>query len=246
MKRFSLQVFVLMLVIGFLYVPESQAQWFFKNKKVKGNGNVVTEERDIQKDFEGIQVKGSFDVEVTQNQGNFVKVEADENLQEHITTEVKKGILVISTEKNLYRAKKLNVYVGMDVINALKVSGSGDITAKTPITSDDLKIAVSGSGDIDVSEATADQISISIAGSGDVSIGGQTNTSNVSIAGSGDVEAGKLESANCTISIAGSGGADVYASESLTAKIAGSGDVRYGGSPQISTSVAGSGNISKK
>jgi len=246
MKQFIFRVFVLLLFIPLFSASESQAQRFFGKNKVHGNGHVVTQERDIQADFEGVKVKGSFNVFVTQNKGNFVKVEADENLQEHITTKVKKNQLVISPEKNIYKAKKLNIYVGMEVIKTLAVAGSGDLKAETDITSDELAVTVSGSGDIDLPEVTTDQISISVAGSGDIVIGGQTNDSSISIAGSGDVAAGKLESNDCAVSIAGSGGAKVNVSENLYSQITGSGDVRYSGNPQVSTSIIGSGSVWKK
>ncbi len=76
-----------------------------------GNGNVVTEERTLNSDFD--QVKGSAGLEVLLTQGdeNKVVVEADENLMQYIETDVENGMLHITTSENIGRSNSKKVYV---------------------------------------------------------------------------------------------------------------------------------------
>ena len=52
---------------------------------VKGNGNVITENRSISDDFVRINVSSGIDVFLTENGESTLVVEADENLHDLIT-----------------------------------------------------------------------------------------------------------------------------------------------------------------
>ena len=67
-------------------------------------GNVVTTERSISSDFDQIKVSEGLDVYITQTNEVSVNVEADENLQDIILTEVENGILRIHTAENIRSA----------------------------------------------------------------------------------------------------------------------------------------------
>ena len=52
-------------------------------------------------DFTGIKAGDAFNITITQSDANEVKVKAPESVQAQIKTEVKEGILIISTEGNI-------------------------------------------------------------------------------------------------------------------------------------------------
>jgi len=52
------------------------------NPGVRGNGNVSTIERNIEEDFNQIEVSRGLDVYLTQSDSPMLKVQADENLHE--------------------------------------------------------------------------------------------------------------------------------------------------------------------
>ena len=64
---------------------------------ISGNGDVVEETRDIS-GFTGVEVSTGIDVYLTQGDGFEVMVEADENLQDVILTELKGDRLVVRTD----------------------------------------------------------------------------------------------------------------------------------------------------
>src|SRR4029078_2734780 len=86
---------------------------FIGGKRIRGNGNVVTQERAIS-GFEGVENYGSFDITLIPSSTSSVKVEAEENLQQYIETYVDNNKLQIR-QKNRYnlrprREMRITVY----------------------------------------------------------------------------------------------------------------------------------------
>lgn len=82
------------LILGFLLaITTVNAQWWGGNK-VKGNRNVVTDERKTP-DYDQVDVAGALDVELFSGSEGNITIKAEENLLEYIITEVKENRLVI-------------------------------------------------------------------------------------------------------------------------------------------------------
>jgi len=198
--------------------------------------------------FNAITLSASYDVYITQGTAESVKVEASDEDQEHIITEVIGGVLNIHEKHNgglhwSWGDKKQVVYVVARDINSISISGSGDVFFKSGINTTNMKIRISGSGDI-VGRLTAKTLEASISGSGDVRLSGRADNSNVRVSGSGDFEGRDLVTVSTTVRVVGSGDATVNASIKVDAAVSGSGDISYtGGAKQVSTSKAGSGDI---
>ncbi len=62
---------------------------------IKGDGNVVINKRKISNDFIRINASRGLDVYITKSKYTSLEVEADQNLHELITTEVRDGTLHI-------------------------------------------------------------------------------------------------------------------------------------------------------
>lgn len=217
------------------------------SKKIKGDGNHTTTTRNVS-DFEKIEVSGSFDVELIKgNEGN-ITINADANLMEYIITEVKKRKLQIKTEKGIQikPTRKIKITLTFESMNAIAMAGSGNIHSSDQIESNELKLSVAGSGDMDLKVDTG-ELKSSIAGSGNIHLSGTSDDLTCSIAGSGNVKGDDLKANKTSVSIAGSGNVEVNAVEEIHAKIAGSGNVIYSGNPSVQKSNSiGSGSIRKK
>jgi len=190
----------------------------------------------------------SISANVYLKQGNTQKVEihASDRLLEKIETEVKGSALNIKwTERNVRHTEKIKIYITMTDVNALRIAGSGDIIASGLISTSDLELKISGSGNIELPDVKANKVSSKISGSADISLKGSSTVGELSVAisGSGDVNAGGLPVNNVSIAISGSGDCKVHAMETLKARVAGSGDVYYKGKATIDSKVSGSGSI---
>ncbi|RKR81642.1 putative autotransporter adhesin-like protein [Mucilaginibacter gracilis] len=199
--------------------------------------------------FNAIQLSGSYDVYITQGATESVNVEAPANVIDKIITEVQGGVLKIYSRNengwgNWFGSnKKMAIYINAKDINSIGVSGSGDVFFKDGITTNSLKIRISGSGDV-LGKVHVKNFEAGVSGSGDLKVSGRADYSNITVSGSGDVSAHDLATGTSIVHVSGSGDATVYASEKIDASVSGSGDIRYAGSPkQVSTSTHGSGDI---
>lgn len=218
-------------------------------KTITGDGNQKKESRTVA-DFSSLSSHGAIDVKIVYGQSNSISVEADENLLPYIETNVVNGKLIIQTKKNvnLRSRKKMIVSVSMTKVNALQLSGSGNIDGNGSFTSDEeTKIMLSGSGNIHFSSGSFKDLELAISGSGNIDVkGGSANSVLVSVSGSGNADCSDITADKADVKISGSGNAKVNVNKSLTANISGSGNVYYkGNASDISTRIMGSGKAIK-
>lgn len=219
---------------------------FVGGKRVRGNGNVQTENR-MASNFTGVSSFGSFDVYITQGSAYSIKVEAEDNLLPYIETEAEGGVLKIKTRNgySIRTRKDIKVYISAPAYSMLSNFGSGNIISQGKLNSTSaMDVELTGSGDIRL-DVNTPAISADITGSGVITLNGETKDFKGGIMGSGDIKAGDLKAENADVEIMGSGSVEIYASVKVSADIRGSGDVRYRGPANVSSDVSGSGTVKK-
>ncbi len=237
------KILTLALVLGL--TTACNGQW---GKRIKGNGQVITQERSVG-EYSGVSLSGWFDVELVSGREGEITLRGESNLLEHIVTEVENGNLVIKNEKgyNLSSSPRTGVQITVPVesISQVNLSGSGDINSRISLSSDDFDIRVSGSGDVQL-PLEAERVSVALSGSGDIGLSGTSRELKVSVSGSGDVKAFGLTAETVKVNVAGSADVEVTATGLLEARVSGSGDVEYRGNPKkVDAKSVGSGDISK-
>lgn len=236
--------FILPIIYGTLLISLStNAQ-----EKINGNGNVVTETRTTS-EYDAIKISGFFDIDLVAGKEGKISITGEQNILSAIIVEVEDNALKIYTKKgtNLHpgMGKKVEITVPLEKISELSLSGSGDITAKSPIKNDKFSAKLSGSGDFDL-DVVSNSFDLSLNGSGDIKLKGSSDNLVIKLSGSGDIEAANLKSKNATINVSGSGDVNINCSESLIARVSGSGDIKYTGNPEKrDVKVSGSGSIAK-
>jgi len=210
----------------------------------------VTVERPLGT-FKGISTNGSYDIVLRKGNAEKVIIKAKNKEQiEKISIEIEGDLLKISTKGSYWSWIGGDVYlieVHYKQLENIECSGSADVVCEDFIFGDEVKVSLSGSGDIKLKKIEAKSLRVSVAGSGDIKLKGKAETQQLSIAGSGDISAFELIAEKCEASIAGSGDIRLNASKHLKVSIAGSGDVYYKGNAKIdSFSVFGSGEIHKE
>jgi len=215
MKLFATILLIIVIIIYFVKIKFSFA-------KIEGSRNIVSEDRKLN-NFQSISLLGSIDTNINYSDATSCTVVGDDNIIEHVKTEVINNKLKIFIDKSYSSTKALVVNLSLLNVNELSVSGSGDIKFKN-YTDDTLSLTISGSGDI--------------IGDGNV----ETLTGRIN--GSGDLLLKELHSKSIKININGSGDAELWVSNSLIAKINGSGDINYHGNPKtVESEINGSGEI---
>jgi hypothetical protein len=197
--------------------------------------------------FSEIDLSTAADVKLTQGTLQKFEIEGPTCDLENIVTKVSGSRLTIENEQNLMwgNRNKVVIYITVQDVNSLSISGSGSIIAQTSVNTTDLRLNISGSGSIVISNLKAVNTRSSIAGSGSIELAGteKMDKHKIDIAGSGDIKAKDIPTSIAEVDIAGSGNCYLNVLEKLKASIAGSGDIYYLGRPAIESSTAGSGKI---
>lgn len=222
------------------------AQWF-GNKRIKGNGNLVTKTFNTS-DYDAVHVSGSMDIELVAGKEGSIQATAESNIMEVLKIEVKGDKLYIGMKDNTSTSttKGISIKVPVERISSASVAGSGEIMSDLIIKSSDLDLKVSGSGDIKLTVEAARLIA-TVTGSGDLEVRGRAENLDASVTGSGDIKAYGLKANNVEASVTGSGDVAVYCNGgNLKARVTGSGDIRYkGNASNVDKKVTGSGDITK-
>jgi hypothetical protein len=219
---------------------------FIDSESVKGNGNITVEERKGL-NAHRIRLAGFMDVELSQGSGTEVKVEADENLQQYIITEMEDDVLVVKMRSNIrfINSERLKIYITTDRLEQLTLSGSGNITGTNKFTgSEHLKLRVSGVGDLKLDFNTP-ELEAEISGSGSLVLSGETKDAKIQINGVGDCNAETMKAENATVKISGSGDVKIFADNQLDVTIRGIGSVYYKGAASVSQKISGSGEVKR-
>ncbi|HTF19729.1 MAG TPA: head GIN domain-containing protein [Chryseolinea sp.] len=219
--------------------------------------------------FTKISFRVSGKLYVRQGSPQKVEIEGDKDALEKTVVKVEGSRLIIGREGkwsnwNFGDDDEVNVYVTVKDIDALNVSGSGDIIAETKIVTTQLELNVSGSGNLKVEAEVSGDMEADVSGSGDLYVKGRCASFNSDVSGSGKVNvavavanradfgvsgSGKVEASGSAsdvkVSISGSGKvlAANMETNSCNVRISGSGDVEISVKNEIDANITGSGSV---
>lgn len=119
-------------------------------KKVDGSGNVVTKNRTMNGEFTSVSAGSGLEVVIEYGPERSVTVEADDNLHQHIMTDVSGGTLEISSDVNIRNAASKKVIVRMPTIKNLESSSGATLRSATPLRSESLKLDANSGSNMEV------------------------------------------------------------------------------------------------
>lgn len=197
-----------------------------------------------------------------------VELEGDRDVVEQVETDVEGGRLKIGKDGkwlNRNSDDKITVYVIVPDIEAVSVSGSGDIVGQTKIRTNDLDLNVSGSGSLSLDVEARGDVEANVSGSGGVDLQGRFETFESDVSGSGTVilsativgtadfgisGSGKIQASGSAdqVKTAISGSGKVLAADLRTnrcdVRISGSGSVEIDVTNELDANISGSGSVS--
>ena len=191
---------------------------------IEGSGNLTTETRSMG-EFDHVGVAGAGEFVINVGDEHLASLTYDDNLMEHVITELDGSQLEIRQDGRLSSKHGLKGELVVEQLRGISIAGSGEVT---------------------VPYLHTDEFEIAIAGSGSIRANGYGDTLEIGIAGSGDVDLSELQVRKAVIEVAGSGDVKVFATEEVDIKIMGSGDVVVFGPAKISKTVMGSGDITQQ
>lgn len=208
--------------------------------RINGNRNVTEETRKIADDFTMIKASNGLDVYITEGKNVSVVVEADENLQDIIKTEVRKGVLRIYSEKNIWRAKSRKIYVTTPPIEGVIATSGSDVFSENTLTGDTFKAKASSGADMKL-RLSVNALSSSSSSGSDLTLIGKANSYTASASSGSSTDSYQLKAGDVTVRASSGADINVYASKSIEARASSGGDIDFKGSPKTINKKSSSG-----
>ena len=192
---------------------------------VKGSGVRKPEKRDL-KSFNAIDTNGAYEILVNCQKPASFEIEGDDNILPLIKTEVRDGVLFVSSSERYNTARAITLRVNLPQLTAVSSRGAGDIK---------------------VMDANGDDLKIDSTGAASIQAAGKTKTVTLSSTGAGDIDATRLQAEKAKVTVTGAASVIVYVTEQLDVSVSGAGSVQYLGNPKtVNKSVSGIGSVNKK
>jgi len=216
------------------------------NSGIKGNRNVVTQERDIEGGFTIIKASEGLDVYITQSETTSIEVEADANVIELIATDISNGTLRIHTEKNIGRCKAKKVHVNVPNIEKIVGTSGSDVFGTSTIIADNIEIKSNSGADVKL-EVEAEHVTCSSSSGADIKIAGIADSLEADASSGSDIHAKDLRVKDCNASVSSGADITIYVTEKLVANSSSGGDISYYGNPEsVSKNKSVAGGIYQK
>ncbi|MFD1063505.1 head GIN domain-containing protein [Winogradskyella litorisediminis] len=218
---------------------------FSLGPSISGDGNVVTETRDVQSDFVNLKVSRGIDVVLTQSDETSLTVVADQNLHDVITTEFDEdnNTLRISTNENIRTAASKKVILNVKDLYSISTTSGSTIRVENTFETDQLVVSSTSGSQIDIAVETNTLKLNSTSGAG-ITASGNTNKLSVASTSGSYVAAENLKAESTSAAATSGANIKVNTSKALTASATSGGSVRYSGNPEnVSKSDGVSGSI---
>lgn len=213
---------------------------------IEGSGNVTTEKRNVEDDFKSIEVNNSIDLVIEQSDKTEIVVEADDNLQKHITTKVENGTLVISFDKNSFsNAGSKKVTVKMPIIDELEATSSATITSKNTLKGENIRLNTSSAASIDIS-IESDNITCDTSSGSTITINGKALQMKTTASSGSEINADELLANEVTADVSSGASISVHPIVKLVAQASSGGNISYAVQPKsIHKETSSGGSISR-
>lgn len=226
-----------------LLIMVSTTSCMFDGFGIRGNGNIVTEDRKISSDFDAVKVSQGINLLLTQGNDVDLSVEVDENILDLLVTEIEGDVLKIYFDKNVSRATK-NVYLTTNKLNSIKTTSGSSVKGQGIFKSKSISLKSSSGSTIKLN-LNSENVDCSSSSGADIKVSGITNTFSGDASSGSQIDADGLKAEISVVDVSSGANIDTYASEKVTAHASSGGDIDIYGNPKnISKSKSSGGSIS--
>ena len=212
----------------------------------KGNGNIITEKRNISENFTHIEVSSAIEVIVEQADKTKVLVEADDNLQNSIITEVRNGVLIISRKNGNYSSQHgQKVFISAPVIEELTANSASSIKTKNTLKGQSISLNASSAAKIEA-QLSIDNIKVNSSSASKIDIKGMALNLDAEATSASNISAGDLLANSITSEASSGSKINIHPIVSLKAEASSGGKIEYNNNPKhIEKTTSSGGDISE-
>ena len=197
---------------------------------INGSGKVVKSERQVAP-FTSISASAGLEIILMQDSIVKVVVEADDNLQEIIKTEVSNGELKIYPKQQIGHCKSKKIVVTFKTIHALDASSGSEIISKMVLKIPSLHLSASSGANADLMlEVT--KLNVDASSGGNIRLSGITDSFDVDASSGANIKATDIVSKSCNAGASSGGNVKVFATEKINAQASSGGFIKVKGSPK--------------
>ena len=236
---------ITVLITTYLLLLFTTTSCFFDGLTgIKGSNVVVSEDRNINSNFESIDVQQGINVYLTQSSTTELSVEADDNIIDLLITEVKDNELKIYFKENVYKAKARNVFLTVSTISEIKTSSGAQVKCENTIQTSSLELDSSSGSSIKIRVNAKEIVSETSSGS-NMKIEGETTNFSASSSSGSSINASNLKTVDAYAKASSGSHINLNVSGELTAKASSGGDIDYDGNPsKIDKDTSSGGSVS--
>lgn len=232
--------FILVTLTALLFASCNQ-------NSIKGSGNVTIENRRIEGTFKSVEVSNAIDLVIEQADNTAISVEADDNLQKHITTKVENGVLIVACDYNSFlNIGSKKVIVKMPIIEELSASSAATVSSSNTLKSENISIRTSSAAMINI-KLKSDNIQCKSSSGSSITLEGLAlNLEAISSSGS-SINADSLLVNDVTAKSSSGSTISVHPIVSLNAKASSGSNISYENQPKtIRKLVHSGGSVDKQ
>ncbi len=197
---------------------------------IKGSGKVVRNERQVGP-FGAISVSAGLEVILTQDSVVKVIVEADDNLQKIIKTEVSNGELKIYPKERISSCEAKKIFVTFKTIHSLEASSGSDVTSKMELKMPSLQLSVSSGANIDLALAVKNLNADGSSG-GNVRLTGSAESFEIEGSSGANMKAKDLQTKTCNAGASSGANLKVNVTDKISAQASSGGNIEVKGNPK--------------
>jgi hypothetical protein len=221
-----------LILIALVMMAGCDAPETSQNPKIKGNGVVKEEKRDLP-GFTGIEIVAAFEATVTLGEKPSITLQSEENLLPLVQTEVEGGRLFVKfapgqSIETTHPQKATIVVPSLDFI-----SGRGAARITTTVgESKSFRIEAEGASVISVNGLSTEQLDVQCDGACQVTLVGKAKNATIRLSGASKIMAEKATIESAKVEFGGACGGELFVTDSVTGLVAGASSLTIKGEPK--------------
>jgi hypothetical protein len=229
MKNSIISVLLIFVSIVFL-ANVTPVKGFNTRHKLNSPDNKIKKVRTVLY-FNVVKVKAGMNVYLIQGETPKVEIEADENVIDLITTEVKDSILTIFPNKTTNSLKSIKIFVTFKDLKSISASSGSSVQFETKFNAPDLILNISNGSSFKGLFSVKKLICTLNSGS-EIKITGEADYSDIRVSSGSNFKGGGLIIKNCKIVVSSGSNVHVNVIDDFTANVTSGSRVSCTGNPK--------------
>ena len=210
-----------------------------------GSGNVVSENRTVAGEFTAISASGGLEVFIEQGSKTSILVEADDNLQKHIKTELSGDKLKIYCDINIHDAGAKRIMVTLPHIKSIESGAGSSVKSKTKLKNDTFSLTTNSGSSMEVA-VHARKVNCEADSGSSLNISGSTEELQTNSGSGSSLNASELRAKTVTASSGSGSTTQVNVTSVLTAEASSGSSISFTGKPtSISKKESSGGSVNQ-